>query len=194
MGARVVADLAHQVSSVTVSGWDETQGQRVSATSSGTSFATPLTSGTAAWVWTVRPSLHVTQLFDLMGELKLYGMKAALPHLRRQAEGSIINVASIFEPSGRNARPHTCSSKVLNGVHFPSGVVRVVQQDAIDRRIIAEARKRKLAVALARFFCSFVLISQSMRDFLTELGSAAVKMADTHIFFLDVARNRTCRS
>ena len=36
--ARVVADLAHQVSSVTVSGWDETQGQRVSATSSGTSF------------------------------------------------------------------------------------------------------------------------------------------------------------
>jgi hypothetical protein len=42
---------------------------------------------------------------------------------------------------------------------------------------------RKLAVALARFFCSFVLISQSMSDFLTELGSAAVKMADTHIFF-----------
>jgi hypothetical protein len=33
---------------------------------SGTSFATPLTSGTAAWVWSVRPSLHVTQVFDLM--------------------------------------------------------------------------------------------------------------------------------
>ena len=42
---------------------------------------------------------------------------------------------------------------------------------------------RKLAVALARYFCSFVLISQSMSDFLTELGRAAVKMADTHIFF-----------
>jgi type IV secretory pathway VirB4 component len=42
---------------------------------------------------------------------------------------------------------------------------------------------RKLAVALARFFASFVLISQSMSDFLTDLGSAAVKMADTHIFF-----------
>jgi phage protein D len=36
--ARVIADLAHQVSSVTVTGWDETQGQRVSANSSGTSF------------------------------------------------------------------------------------------------------------------------------------------------------------
>jgi hypothetical protein len=42
---------------------------------------------------------------------------------------------------------------------------------------------RKLAIALARFFASFVLISQSMSDFLTDLGSAAVKMSDTHIFF-----------
>jgi hypothetical protein len=33
---------------------------------SGTSFAAPLAAGTAAWVWTRRPSLHVTQLFDLM--------------------------------------------------------------------------------------------------------------------------------
>ena len=33
---------------------------------SGTSFATPLTAGAAAWVWTSRPTLGVTQLFDLM--------------------------------------------------------------------------------------------------------------------------------
>lgn len=33
---------------------------------SGTSFASPLTAGAAAWVWTVRPTLGVTQLFDLM--------------------------------------------------------------------------------------------------------------------------------
>ena len=33
---------------------------------SGTSFATPLTAGAAAWVWTARPTLEVTQLFDLM--------------------------------------------------------------------------------------------------------------------------------
>jgi hypothetical protein len=36
------------------------------ATYSGTSFAAPLTSGAAAWVWTARPTLDVTQLFDLM--------------------------------------------------------------------------------------------------------------------------------
>ncbi len=32
----------------------------------GTSFSAPLVSGAAAWVWTVRPSLDNTQLFDLM--------------------------------------------------------------------------------------------------------------------------------
>ena len=32
----------------------------------GTSFAAPLVSGAAAWVWTKRPELDVTQLFDLM--------------------------------------------------------------------------------------------------------------------------------
>jgi len=32
----------------------------------GTSFAAPLVSGAAAWVWTERPTLDVTQLFELM--------------------------------------------------------------------------------------------------------------------------------
>jgi hypothetical protein len=35
-------------------------------TFSGTSFAAPLTAGAAAWIWTARPTLDVTQLFDLM--------------------------------------------------------------------------------------------------------------------------------
>jgi Subtilase family len=36
------------------------------ATFSGTSFASPLTAGAAAWIWTARPTLDVTQLFDLV--------------------------------------------------------------------------------------------------------------------------------
>jgi len=32
----------------------------------GTSFSTPMVSGAAAWVWTARPTLDVTQLFSLM--------------------------------------------------------------------------------------------------------------------------------
>jgi len=33
---------------------------------SGTSFAAPLVSGAAAWIWTVRPTLDAGQLFDVM--------------------------------------------------------------------------------------------------------------------------------
>jgi hypothetical protein len=36
------------------------------APESGTSFATPLVAGAAAWVWTARPELDNTQLFDVM--------------------------------------------------------------------------------------------------------------------------------
>ena len=35
-------------------------------TFNGTSFAAPLVSGAAAWVWTARPTLDVTQLFEVM--------------------------------------------------------------------------------------------------------------------------------
>ena len=33
---------------------------------SGTSFASPLVAGAAAWVWTARPTLELTQLFDVL--------------------------------------------------------------------------------------------------------------------------------
>ena len=36
------------------------------ASADGTSFSSPLVAGAAAWVWTLRPDLDVTQLFDLM--------------------------------------------------------------------------------------------------------------------------------
>ena len=33
---------------------------------SGTSFASPIVAGATAWVWTVRPTLDITQLFEVM--------------------------------------------------------------------------------------------------------------------------------
>ncbi|MFL5952167.1 MAG: S8 family peptidase [Gaiellaceae bacterium] len=42
------------------------QSQSGYATGDGTSFSSPLVAGAAAWVWTRRPELDVTQLFDLM--------------------------------------------------------------------------------------------------------------------------------
>ena len=43
--------------------WDAASGY---ASGDGTSFSSPLVAGAAAWVWTRRPELDVTQLFDLM--------------------------------------------------------------------------------------------------------------------------------
>lgn len=49
---RVLADLAHQVSQVTATGWDYQQGQRISVTSQSTSFG--LGSGTTGKDWLVQ--------------------------------------------------------------------------------------------------------------------------------------------
>jgi Subtilase family len=48
---------------VAVPTWDSASGY---ASGDGTSFSSPLVAGAAAWVWTRRPELDVTQLFDLM--------------------------------------------------------------------------------------------------------------------------------
>jgi len=48
---------------VAVPTWESASGY---ASAAGTSFSSPLVAGAAAWVWTRRPELDVTQLFDLM--------------------------------------------------------------------------------------------------------------------------------
>jgi hypothetical protein len=48
---------------VAVPTWESASGY---AQGDGTSFSAPLVAGAAAWVWTRRPELDVTQLFDLM--------------------------------------------------------------------------------------------------------------------------------
>jgi hypothetical protein len=48
---------------VAVPAWEDPSGY---ALADGTSFSSPLVAGAAAWVWTRRPELDVTQLFDLM--------------------------------------------------------------------------------------------------------------------------------
>ena len=41
-------------------------GDKSCTTGDGTSFSAPLVSGAAAWVWTVRPELDASQLFEVM--------------------------------------------------------------------------------------------------------------------------------
>ena len=56
----------------------------------GTSFAAPLVSGAAAWVWTVRPELDASQLFEVMRR-SATDIDAAGPR-RRDAATALLNV------------------------------------------------------------------------------------------------------
>jgi hypothetical protein len=46
--------------------WQHPSDPAVYGTASGTSFAAPIVAGATAWVWTARPTLEKTQVFDVM--------------------------------------------------------------------------------------------------------------------------------
>ena len=86
------------------------------ASYSGTSFATPLTAGAAAWVWTARPTLGVTQLFDLMrSSAQDIETPASIP--TRASGGSTFPARSPPRPSPptRTSRTTTSTTSSRNG-------------------------------------------------------------------------------
>jgi len=75
----------------------------------GTSFASPLVAGAAAWVWTVRPELDNTQLFELM---RRSAIDIAAPGFDNASGYGLLNVPSalnfkapIRDPQEPNDRP-----------------------------------------------------------------------------------------
>lgn len=56
---------------------------------SGTSFAAPIVSGAAAWIWTVRPALDNTQLFDL---LRLSALDVGAPGFDRETGFGLLDI------------------------------------------------------------------------------------------------------
>jgi hypothetical protein len=73
---------------------------------SGTSFASPLTAGAAAWAWTARPTLDVTQLFDLMRssarDVEAPGFDAATGFGQLNIPGALTAAALPQDPSEPN--------------------------------------------------------------------------------------------
>jgi subtilisin family serine protease len=61
------------------------------AVASGTSLSAPIVSGAAAWVWTVRPSLDVTQVFDL---LRFSARDVARPGFDRESGFGVLDIRS----------------------------------------------------------------------------------------------------
>ncbi|HEY8726797.1 MAG TPA: S8 family serine peptidase [Gaiellaceae bacterium] len=88
-----------------------------STTGSGTSFASPLVAGAAAWVWTTRPDLDNTQLFELM---RRSAKDIAAPGFDKASGYGLLNIPSALnfrtptsDPQEPNERPREIEANGL---------------------------------------------------------------------------------
>jgi hypothetical protein len=73
------------------------------AIADGTSFSSPLVAGAAAWVWTRRPELDVTQLFDLM---RWSATDVDDPGFDEDTGWGLLNVPAALSDAAPPADPH----------------------------------------------------------------------------------------
>ncbi len=88
---------------------------------SGTSFATPLVSAAAAWVWTLRPTLDVTQIFEL---LRTTARDIGPPGFDSGSGFGIVDIPAAVAappPAPDPAEPNDNVDQVLPGALFPDG-------------------------------------------------------------------------
>jgi subtilisin family serine protease len=88
---------------------------------SGTSFAAPLVSAAAAWVWTLRPTLDVTQIFELM---RLTARDIGAPGFDSGSGYGIVSIPSALvaaAPAPDPWEPNDNIDQVRPGGLFPDG-------------------------------------------------------------------------
>lgn len=90
---------------------------------SGTSFAAPLVAGAAAWVWTRRPDLDNTQLFELM---RRSATDIGDPGFDSSSGAGLINIPAALgfkTPSRDPQEPNEQPNEIEPNGLFPSGTV-----------------------------------------------------------------------
>ncbi|MDX6400766.1 MAG: thermitase, partial [Gaiellaceae bacterium] len=88
---------------------------------SGTSFASPLVAGAAAWVWTVRPDLDNTQLFELM---RRSATDIAAPGFDTASGYGLLNIPKALQfrtPKQDPQEPNELPREIEAHGLFPSG-------------------------------------------------------------------------
>jgi subtilisin family serine protease len=88
---------------------------------SGTSYAAPLVSAAAAWVWTVRPTLDVTQIFELM---RRSARDVGAPGFDSASGYGIVSIPSALAapaPPSDPFEPNDNVDQIKPGALFPEG-------------------------------------------------------------------------
>ena len=125
-----------------------------STTGSGTSFASPLAAGAAAWVWTTRPDLDNTQLFELM---RRSATDIAVPGFDNASGYGLLNIPGALnfrtptsDPQEPNEKPREIEAHGLfssrNSAFDDSGTHRGIGDGAAS----TEARIRSTCIASGR--------------------------------------------
>jgi hypothetical protein len=117
---------------------------------SGTSFSSPIVAGAAAWVWTVRPNLDNTQLFEVMRR----SAKDIGPHGFDHASGygllSIPNALAEKAPVRDLHEPNEDPSQIEPHATFASGTPPLTQPGRTSATISARVEKAEDPVDLYR--------------------------------------------
>jgi subtilase family protein len=92
---------------------------------SGTSFSAPMVSGAAAWVWTTRPDLDNTQLFELMRRSATDIGEPGFDHASGYGLLSIPNALALKTPARDPQEPNEKPDQIEPHGVFPTGTTPI---------------------------------------------------------------------
>jgi len=117
---------------------------------SGTSFSSPIVAGAAAWVWTVRPSLDNTQLFELMRRSARDIGPPGFDHASGYGLLSIPNALAARAPARDPQEPNEEPNQIEPHATFASGTPPMTQPGRTSATITAHVEKAEDPVDLYR--------------------------------------------
>ena len=117
---------------------------------SGTSFSSPIVAGAAAWVWTRRPDLDNTQLFELMRRSSTDIAKPGFDNASGYGLLNIPNALSIKTPSRDPQEPNERPDEIEPNALFANGTMPLTQPGRTSGSVTARVDRSEDPVDLYR--------------------------------------------
>jgi subtilisin family serine protease len=119
---------------------------------SGTSFSSPIVAGASAWVWTVRPDLDNTQLFEIMRRSSNDIGQPGFDQASGYGLLSIPNALALTAPSRDPAEPNEDPDQIEPNALFASGTPPLTQPGRTSGTLTARVERSEDPVDLYRIW------------------------------------------